>query len=90
MAPPTDERAVSRAAVGKREREPRDDVYWVAKTLPITATPRAPPSSRVVSLTADPTPCLPMGSDDRMDAVEDGIVIAKPKAITAKAITSRP
>ena len=58
--------------------------------LPSTATPKAPPSSRVVSLTAEPTPCLPIGSDDRMDAVDDGMVIAIPSAMTAKAITSSP
>ena len=58
--------------------------------LPSTATPKAPPSSRVVSLTADPTPCLPIGKDDRMDAVDDGIVIAMPSAMTEKAITNSP
>ena len=62
----------------------------MAKMLPSTATPMAPPSSRVVSLTAEPTPCLPIGSDDRMEAVDEGIVSAMPRARTAKAITSRP
>ena len=60
----------------------------MANTLPSTATPSAPPSSRVVSLTAEPTPCLPIGSDERMEAVDDGIVSAMPSAMTAKATTN--
>ena len=34
----------------------------LAATLPMTATPRAPPSSRTVSLTAEPTPARAGGS----------------------------
>src|SRR4029077_16456605 len=38
-------------------------------TEPTTATPSVPPSSRVASLTADPTPARAGGSTSRIDSV---------------------
>ena len=48
--------------------------------LPSTAMPSAPPSSRVVSLTAEPTPALLSGTDDMIAPVAGGIVSAMPPA----------
>ena len=46
-------------------REPYSDAY----TLPITATPSVPPSSRVESLTAEPTPAWRRDTAPMMDSV---------------------
>src|SRR5918997_6059563 len=54
-------------------------------TEPSTATPRAAPISRVVSLTADPTPALAGGSDPMIDSVAGGITMARPAASTTRA-----
>src|SRR5579864_4870407 len=51
-------------------------------TEPITATPSVPPSSRVVSLTADPTPALAVGSAPMMASVAGPMVRARPAAIS--------
>ncbi|ORW22757.1 hypothetical protein AWC19_13045 [Mycobacterium palustre] len=48
---------------------PRCPEYTDAKMLPAMATPRVPPSSRVVSLTAEPTLALSAGSDPMMASV---------------------
>src|SRR4051794_39592370 len=48
--------------------------------LPRMAMPSAPPSSRVVSLTAEPTPALLSGTDDMIAPVAGGIVNAMPPA----------
>ena len=37
-------------------------MYWAASTDPATAMPTAAPTSRVVSLTADATPCFSSGT----------------------------
>ncbi len=50
-------------------------------TLPMTATPRAPPTCRVVSLTADPTPAFSRGSEPITDSVAGAIVMPMPTAI---------
>ena len=50
--------------------------------LPRTATPSAPPTWRVVSLTAEPTPALASGSEPMIDSVAGAIVRAKPDDIT--------
>ena len=47
-------------------------------TEPTTATPRVPPSSRVVSLTADPTPALSTESDPMIDSVAGAVVDPRP------------
>ena len=44
------------------------------------ATPRAPPSSRVVSFMAEPTPALPSGTDDMIRVVSGVMVVAMPAA----------
>lgn len=41
--------------------------------------PRLPPSSRVVSLTAEPTPALSVGIADRISAVDGAVVRASPQ-----------
>ena len=40
--------------------------------------PRAPPTSRVVSLTAEPTPALDSGTDEMMALVAGAVVQAMP------------
>ncbi len=70
-AAPSDWCAVAAAARGSpagrlaASREPYSDAY----TLPITATPSVPPSSRVESLTADPTPAWRRDTAPMMDSV---------------------
>ena len=44
-----------------------------AATLPITATPSAPPTWRVVSLIAEPTPARAAGTDPMIEAVAGAI-----------------
>ena len=46
------------------------------------ATPSAPPTWRVVSFTAEPTPALASGSEPMIDSVAGAIVSAMPQAIT--------
>src|SRR6478609_4019813 len=48
--------------------------------LPSTATPSAPPSSRVVSFTAEPTPALCSGSDRMIAPVDGAVVMPMPVA----------
>ena len=38
--------------------------------LPTTATPSAPPTSRLVSFTAEPTPAWSRGSEPMIDSVD--------------------
>src|SRR5215204_3444275 len=58
---------------------------WLAKmletSLPMRATPTAPPIWRVVSLTAEPTPALSRGNDPMIDSVAGGIVNPMPTDI---------
>src|SRR6478736_2232186 len=49
----------------------------------MTATPRAPPTCRVVSLTAEPTPALPSGTEPIIDSVAGAMVSAMPLANSA-------
>ena len=56
--------------------------YCAARMLPITATPTAPPTSRVVSLTAEPTPALSIGSDRTMPVDRVGSASDVPVAVT--------
>ena len=49
-----------------------------AKTLPTIATPRVPPSSRVVSLTAEPTPALSADNEPMIDSVAGAVVRPRP------------
>ena len=48
--------------------------YSEAYTLPITATPSVPPSSRVASLTADPTPAFAFGTTPMIASVAGALV----------------
>ncbi len=52
--------------------------YRAAKIEPITATPSAPPVWRVVSLTAEPTPALALGSEPMIDSVAGAMVRPMP------------
>ena len=56
--------------------------------LPNTAMPSAPPSSRVVSLTAEPTPALARGTALMMPPVAGAAVTAMPAASSTIATTS--
>ncbi len=58
--------------------------------LPSTATPRAPPSSRVVSFTAEPTPALFGGSEPMIASVAGAITRAMPVASTTMANATGP
>ena len=46
------------------------------------ATPSAPPTWRVVSFTAEPTPALPSGNEPMIDSVAGAIVSAMPQAMS--------
>ena len=52
--------------------------YTLDTTLPMTATPSAPPTWRVVSLTAEPTPAFSRGSEPITDSVAGAIVMPMP------------
>ena len=52
------------------------------------AMPIEPPTSRVVSFTAEPTPAFSGGSELTMRSVTVGIRVAPPKAPTTRQITT--
>ena len=52
--------------------------------LPRTATPSAPPSSRVVSFHAEPTPAFLSGSEVIIEAVAGAMVEAIPVAVMTR------
>src|SRR6266550_1305458 len=54
----------------------------------MTATPSAPPTWRVVSLTAEPTPALPGGREPMIDSVAGAVVKPMPAPKTTR--TSPP
>ncbi len=58
-----------------------DERKWVVTIEPSTATPRAPPSSRVVSLVAEPMPARSGGTDVMIIAVNGLIVTDMPAII---------
>ena len=58
------------------------DVYWPASSEPSTATPSAPPSSRVVSFVAEPIPARSRGTAAISCVVIGVIVSAMPPART--------
>ena len=70
-AAPTESCAVVSAEPGSAPSAPpaRCAAQIELNTEPTTATPRVPPSSRVASLTADPTPARAGGSTSRIDSV---------------------
>ena len=51
----------------------------LAATLPMTATPSAPPSSRTVSFTAEPTPARAGGSVAMISSVAAGMAMPAPR-----------
>ena len=58
--------------------------YRAAKIEPSTATPRAPPTWRVVSLTAEPTPARSFGTAPMIDSVTGETVIPMPIPYTSR------
>src|SRR5262249_45197062 len=56
--------------------------YREAATLPITATPRVPPNSRVEPLTAEAIPALSLGTAPMMDSVAGAWVSPMPRPST--------
>ena len=58
--------------------------------VPSTATPKAPPSKRVVSFMAEPTPALLTGSDPIMELVAGLMVRPMPVEIMHMTITTMP
>ena len=77
--PETDSAATDRAAAGRPATlGVMSSRYTAASNEPSTATPRAPPTCRIVLLTADPTPAFSRGSVDMIDSVDGGITLAMP------------
>src|SRR5580765_3547346 len=76
-AAPTESLPCATADAGSEPKAPvvRCAAYTLEKYDPTTATPRVPPSSRVASLTADPTPARAGGRTSRIDSVA-GVEIA--------------
>src|SRR3981189_3367716 len=60
------------------EGEPMPPAYTDAKTLPTIATPSVPPNSRVLSLTAEPTPALSALSDPMIASVAGAVASPSP------------
>ena len=87
-APPSDDWTAARADAGSAATDAgRAAVNFDASRLPSTATPSAPPSSRVVSLTAEPTPALRSGSDAMIPVVDGAIDRPIPTAMVTMART---
>ena len=53
--------------------------YCDDRIEPSTATPNAPPTCRVVSLTAEPTPALARGSDPMIESVAGAMTLPMPR-----------
>lgn len=66
------------------------DAYSDDMMLPMTATPSAPPSSRVVSLTAEPMLARSGGSALMIDAVAGAPASPMPAPMSSNAIARRP
>ena len=85
-APEMDSRAASDAAAGRPSVAlPRWSRYTEERIAPSAATTSAPPSWRMVLLTAEPTPAFSRGSDAMIDSVADGITLAMPTPIRKNA-----
>ena len=67
------------ARADRRSTTAMPDAYCDVTTEPRTATPSAPPSSRVVSFIAEPTPARPSGTDDMISVVSGVMVMAMPE-----------
>ena len=83
---PTEPRASSRVAGSIRcpISSISRSAYREEKSEPTTATPRVPPSSRVASLTADPTPARAGGSTRMIDSVAG--VVTRPMPVPSRTI----
>ena len=57
--------------------------------LPMIATPNAPPSSRVVSFTAEPTPAFALGSEPMIDSVAGADARPMPPPMSTIATNTR-
>ena len=57
--------------------------------LPMMATPSAPPTSRLVSFTAEPTPALSRGSEPMIDSVAGASARPMPLPMKTIAIITR-
>ena len=64
--------------------------YSEAMMLPTTATPSAPPSSRVVSFTAEPMLLRAGGSELMIDSVAGAPASPMPTPMSVNASASRP
>ncbi len=79
-AAPIDSRAPSSAGSGTpaTAAPANPSAYSDANTLPITATPSVAPSSRVVSLTAEPIPAFAVLTAPMIDSVAGAVVRPMP------------
>ena len=64
-----------------------DELKPDANTEPMIAMPRAPPTSRVTSLTAEPTPDFESGSDDTIMPLAGAMRVAMPPDISTRKMT---
>ena len=64
--------------------------YPQARSDPSTATPSAPPATRVVSLIADPTLIFASGSEPMIASVAGAIAFAMPKPSATSDVAIRP
>src|SRR5882672_8101460 len=88
-APARDDWAVNRAAGARACTGPWSPLaYREAARLPSTATPRAAPSSRVVSFIADPAPARRGGTADMIEEVIGDIESAMPPTIGTRHATT--
>ena len=58
------------------------DAYCDDRIEPSTATPNAPPTCRVVSFTAEPTPAFARGSEPMIESVAGAITLPMPRPST--------
>ena len=86
-AAPTDSRAASAAGAGAPSwiRVSTWALYIDDMTLPTMATPSAPPSSRVVSFTAEPMPARSGGSAPMIDSVAGAPARPMPRPMSIRA-----
>ena len=88
-APARPESAIERAASGSPASAGSMALWYCDSTrLPRTATPSAPPSSRVVSFMAEPTPAREGGTADMIEPVKGAMVRAMPPEIISIGITT--
>ena len=80
-------RACGGSALTAESMSPR---YPLARSEPSTATPSAPPATRVVSLIAEPTLILAAGSEPMIASVAGAIAEAMPKPSSTSAPAIRP